>query len=76
VADVIPEDEEEEIEAVVGADAEAVQKVEKLSPKRATARRKPVAAKKPATASRTAKKPARKPAAPPRTTAEPDETEE
>ena len=76
VADQIPEDEEEEIEAVVGADAEAVQKVEKLSPKRATARRKPVAAKKPATASRTAKKPARKPAAPPRTPAEPDEAED
>src|SRR5437870_6057771 len=66
-ADVVPEEaEEEEIEAVVDGDTDAGSKVEKLSPKRAAARRKPVAAKKPATVSRAAKKPARKPVAAPR----------
>jgi small subunit ribosomal protein S3 len=76
VGDLISEEEEEEIEAVVGDDTETTEKVEKLSPKRATARRKPAVAKKPAPTSRAAKKPARKPAAPPRGAAPADEPEE
>lgn len=76
VSDLISEEEEEEIEAVVGDDTETTEKVEKLSPKRATARRKPAVAKKPAPASRTAKKPARKPAASPRGAAPAEEDEE
>ena len=66
IEDVIPDEEEAEIEAAVGidVDAESGEKVEKLTPKRAAARRKPAVAKKPSTAPRTAKKPGtRKPAA-------------
>ncbi|MBV8196130.1 MAG: 30S ribosomal protein S3 [Candidatus Dormibacteraeota bacterium] len=66
IEDSIPEPEEEEIEAAVAGvdvDADSTGKVEKLTPKRAAARRKPAVAKKPATAPRsTAKKPARRPA--------------
>ncbi|MBV8445890.1 MAG: 30S ribosomal protein S3 [Candidatus Dormibacteraeota bacterium] len=64
VAELIPEDEEEEIEAVVagGHVPPTDEKVEKLTPKRkATVARKPTTARKPAAApSRAAKKPAKK----------------
>jgi small subunit ribosomal protein S3 len=58
-------DEDEEIAAVVSQVPKADEKVEKLPAKRAPARRKPVAAKKPAVSTRTAKKPAKKTASPP-----------
>jgi small subunit ribosomal protein S3 len=58
----VPEiDEDEEVIAAAGVDPAADgQKVEKLTPKRAPARRKPVAAKKPASTARAPKKPASK----------------
>jgi hypothetical protein len=54
----VPEiDEDEEVIAAAGVDpAAGGEKVEKLTPKRAPARRKPVAAKKPASVSRAPKK--------------------
>ena len=76
IADSIPEGEEAAVEAAVevdedvdvDADTDSGEKVEKLGAKRATARRKPAVARKPATAPRTVKKPApRKPAAAPPT---------
>jgi hypothetical protein len=65
-ADDVPEiDEDEEVIAAAGVDPAAdAQKVEKLTPKRAPARRKPVAAKKPASPARAPKKPASKSDAP------------
>ena len=72
-------DEEVEIEAAAGidVDADSGEKVEKLTPKRAAARRKPAVAKKPATAPRVAKKPggARKPAERAKTAGEEGEEE-
>jgi small subunit ribosomal protein S3 len=63
--DVVEIDEDEEVIAAAGVDPAADgQKVEKLTPKRAPARRKPVAAKKPASAARAPKKPASKADAP------------
>lgn len=76
VREVIPEAEEEEIEAAVEEDVEtdSGEKVEKLGAKRAAARRKPVVARKPAAPPRVVKKaPARKPAEAP---AKPEEAEE
>ncbi|HVC05594.1 MAG TPA: 30S ribosomal protein S3 [Candidatus Acidoferrales bacterium] len=59
--DVVEIDEDEEVIAAAGVDPAADgQKVEKLTPKRAPARRKPVAAKKPTSAARAPKKPASK----------------
>ena len=57
-SDDVPEiDEDEEVIAAAGVDpAAGGEKVEKLTPKRAPARRKPVAAKKPASVSRAPKK--------------------
>ena len=80
IAESIPEEEEDALEAAVDVDvdvdvdADTGEKVEKLTPKRAAARRKPAAAKKPAAAPRAAKKPVRKPAA--GAAGEPDEPEE
>jgi small subunit ribosomal protein S3 len=55
--DVVEIDEDDEVIAAAGVDPAADgQKVEKLTPKRAPARRKPVAAKKPASVSRAPKK--------------------
>jgi ribosomal protein S3 len=80
VAESLPEGEEAEVEAAVevdedvdvDGDADSGEKVEKLCAKRATARRKPVVARKPAAPPRTVKKPVvRKPAAAPQ--AEPEE---
>ena len=71
-ADEIP-DEDEEIAAVVSQVPKADEKVEKLPAKRATARRKPVVAKKPATTTRTPKKPAKKTAALPAESVEEEE---
>ena len=63
--DVVEIDEDEEVIAAAGVDPAADgQKVEKLTPKRAPARRKPVAAKKPTSAARAPKKPASKTDAP------------
>jgi small subunit ribosomal protein S3 len=64
--DVVEIDEDDAVIAAVGADPAAAdsEKVEKLTPKRAPARRKPVAAKKPASVSRAPKKPAKKTDAP------------
>jgi small subunit ribosomal protein S3 len=64
--DDVPEiDEDEEVIAAAGVDPAADgQKVEKLTPKRAPARRKPVVAKKPASIARAPKKPASKADAP------------
>jgi hypothetical protein len=58
LADVIPDDEEEVIAAVVGDVPAEGEKVEKLTPKRKAPARRTTAAKKPATAAR-AKKPAK-----------------
>jgi small subunit ribosomal protein S3 len=64
--DVVEIDEDDEVIAAAGVDPAADgQKVEKLTPKRAPARRKPVAAKKPTSAARAPKKPASKADAPP-----------
>ena len=65
-AEDVPEiDEDEEVIAAAGVDPAADgQKVEKLTPKRAPARRKPVAAKKPTSTARAPKKPASKTDAP------------
>jgi small subunit ribosomal protein S3 len=55
--DVVEIDEDDEVIAAAGVDPAADgEKVEKLTPKRAPARRKPVAAKKPASVSRAPKK--------------------
>jgi small subunit ribosomal protein S3 len=54
---------DEEIAAVVSHVPASDEKVEKLTPKRAAARRKPTTARKPAAPSRAAKKPVKKPAA-------------
>jgi small subunit ribosomal protein S3 len=55
--DVVEIDEDDEVIAAAGVDPAADgEKVEKLTPKRAPARRKPVAAKKPASVSRVPKK--------------------
>jgi small subunit ribosomal protein S3 len=63
VADLIPDEEEVEIEAVVsGPVPPSDTKVEKLTPKKAPAKRKAVAAKKPTASKTAAKKPAKKPA--------------
>jgi small subunit ribosomal protein S3 len=63
--DVVEVDEDDEVIAAAGVDAAADgQKVEKLTPKRAPARRKPVAAKKPASVSRAPKKVVKKADAP------------
>jgi hypothetical protein len=63
--DVVEIDEDDEVIAAAGVDPAADgQKVEKLTPKRAPARRKPVAAKKPTSAARAPKKPASKADAP------------
>src|SRR5579862_3226152 len=63
--DVVEIDEDEEVIAAAGVDPAADgQKVEKLTPKRAPARRKPVAAKKPTSTARAPKKPASKTDAP------------
>ena len=63
--DVVEIDEDEEVIAAAGVDPAADgQKVEKLTPKRAPARRKPVAAKKPASVSRAPKKVVKKADAP------------
>ena len=61
-AEDVPEiDEDEAVIVAAGVDpAAGGEKVEKLTPKRAPARRKPVAAKKPASISRAPKKPAKK----------------
>jgi hypothetical protein len=59
--DVVEIDEDDEVIAAAGVDpAAGGEKVEKLTPKRAPARRKPVAAKKPASVSRAPKKPVKK----------------
>jgi small subunit ribosomal protein S3 len=63
--DVVEIDEDDEVIAAAGVDpAVDGEKVEKLTPKRAPARRKPVAAKKPASVSRAPKKPVKKAEAP------------
>ena len=63
--DAVEIDEDEEVIAAAGVDpAAGGEKVEKLSPKRAPARRKPVAAKKPASVSRAPKKLVKKADAP------------
>jgi small subunit ribosomal protein S3 len=63
--DVVEIDEDDEVIAAAGVDpAVDGEKVEKLTPKRAPARRKPVAAKKPASVSRAPKKPVKKADAP------------
>jgi small subunit ribosomal protein S3 len=59
--DTVEIDEDDEVIAAAGVDPAADgEKVEKLTPKRAPARRKPVAAKKPASVSRAPKKAAKK----------------
>jgi hypothetical protein len=65
-AEDVPEiDEDEAVIVAAGVDpAAGGEKVEKLTPKRAPARRKPVAAKKPTSISRAPKKPAKKTDAP------------
>jgi small subunit ribosomal protein S3 len=63
--DVVEIDEDDEVIAAAGVDPAADgEKVEKLTPKRAPARRKPVAAKKPASVSRVPKKLVKKADAP------------
>jgi small subunit ribosomal protein S3 len=63
--DVVEIDEDAEIIAAAGVDPAADgEKVEKLTPKRAPARRKPVVAKKPASVARAPKKPVKKADAP------------
>ena len=64
--DAVEEDiDDDDVIAAVGVDpAAGGEKVEKLTPKRAPARRKPVAAKKPASVSRAPKKPVKKADAP------------
>jgi hypothetical protein len=55
--DIVEIDEDEEVIAAAGVDPAATgEKVEKLTPKRAPARRKPATAKKPASVSRAPKK--------------------
>jgi len=72
--DVVEIDEDDEVIAAAGVDPAADgEKVEKLTPKRAPARRKPVAAKKPASVSRAPKKAVKKADAP---TDGPEEEEE
>src|ERR1700731_887332 len=55
--DEVPDEEEDDIAAVVPGQVTSDAKVEKLTPKRAATRRKAPAAKKPATAPRVVKKP-------------------
>jgi small subunit ribosomal protein S3 len=76
IAESIPEEVEEEIAEVVADDDLATgEKVEKLTPKRAAAKRKPAtAAKKPAAVKKPARKPAKKPVS--AEGAEPEEEEE
>ncbi len=76
IAESIPEEVEEEIAEVVADDDLATgEKVEKLTPKRAAAKRKPAtAAKKPAAVKKPARKPAKKPVA--AEGVEPEEEEE
>ena len=63
--DIVEIDEDEEVIAAAGVDpAAGGEKVEKLTPKRAPARRKPVAAKKPASVARAPKKVVKKADAP------------
>jgi small subunit ribosomal protein S3 len=63
--DIVEIDEDAEIIAAAGVDPAADgEKVEKLTPKRAPARRKPVVAKKPASVARAPKKPVKKTDAP------------
>jgi len=59
--DEVPDEEEDDIAAVVPGQVASDAKVEKLTPKRAATRRKTPAAKKPATAPRVVKKPVKKP---------------
>ena len=59
--DEVPDEEEDDIAAVVPGQVTSDQKVEKLTPKRAATRRKTPAAKKPTTAPRVVKKPVKKP---------------
>jgi small subunit ribosomal protein S3 len=77
IADAIPDEEEEAIEAAVDEDVETDtgEKVEKLGgAKRAAPRRKPTVARKPAAPARPVKKaPARKPAEPAAAPEEPEE---
>ena len=61
--DEVPDEEEDDIAAVVPGQVTSDQKVEKLTPKRAATRRKTPAAKKPTTAPRVVKKPVKKPGA-------------
>jgi small subunit ribosomal protein S3 len=75
VEELVPDEVEEEIVEAVSALTDTGEKVEKLTPKRASAKRKPVtAAKKPAPAKKPARKPAKKPAE--EEPAEPEEDEE
>jgi small subunit ribosomal protein S3 len=81
IGEAIPDAEEAEIEAAVeeeeevgDTDADSGEKVQKLGAKRASARRKPAVARKPAAPARTVKKPlARKPAEEPAERSEPEE---
>jgi small subunit ribosomal protein S3 len=59
--DEVPDEEEDDIAAVVPGQVKSDEKVEKLTPKRAAPRRKSPAAKKPTTTPRVVKKPAKKP---------------
>jgi len=59
--DEVPDEEDDDIAAVVPGQVTSDQKVEKLTPKRAATRRKTPAAKKPTTAPRVVKKPVKKP---------------
>ena len=59
--DEVPDDDEDDIAAVVPGQVTSDEKVEKLTPKRAATRRKAPAAKKPTTTPRVVKKPAKKP---------------
>jgi small subunit ribosomal protein S3 len=59
--DEVPDEEEDDIAAVVPGQVKSDEKVEKLTPKRAATRRKSPAAKKPTTTPRVVKKPAKKP---------------
>ena len=72
--DIVEIDEDAEIIAAAGVDPAADgEKVEKLTPKRAPARRKPVAAKKPASVARAPKKAVKKTDAPAETVEEEEE---
>jgi small subunit ribosomal protein S3 len=59
--DEVPDEEEDDIAAVVPGQVTSDQKVEKLTPKRAATRRKTPAAKKPTSTPRVVKKPVKKP---------------